>query len=771
MSTSEHPQEWADRVLQDPPDEQWILRQKGYVPAVEREAESRLSIGNGLLGVRGSLETPTLASRPRTLVAGLFDAVQGASGGPFLAPAPDWLRLGIIVNGSELGLDGEQPHHVRALDMSAGVLRTEWSHRLPSGEPVRVSALRLASLADRSTALQVVRMTSPERSQLTLEAMLVPTTLTLTLEEIEGNVSYWKTMESRRGLIIAMNAQLFLNNVALAPDADGNRLSRRWTWESAPDERAVFVRNATFVKYGRREERMYSKDTVTRAARRSHEEIYDQHLAAWSGRLQASDARIVGDADDQRALRFAVYHLISAANPEDESTSIGARGLTGDAYGGHVFWDTEIFLLPFYTFTWPEAARALLMYRYHTLPAAKAKASRLGYTGALYAWESADTGDEATPESAQLPDGKIVPILSGLIEHHISADIAFAVWQYWQATGDESFLRDAGAEILLETARFWSSRASREADGRCHIRGVIGPDEYHEEVDDNAYTNLMAQWNLETGLAVADLLRRRWRDRWTELMISLGLTEHDLLLWEETARDMYNGFDSSTDLFEQFKGYFGLEPIDLAAYEPRGAAMDVLLGRQRTRQSQVIKQADVVMLMAMLWPRFTARQHEANFRYYESRCGHGSSLSPGVHALVAARIGDQALADKYFRETASIDLADATGNVSGGVHMAALGSLWQATIFGFAGMSLSAEGLSFEPHMPERWSVLSFAVRYGGCTIRIDIARAPSTLRARVEDGTGPVAVDVNGVVHSLNPGESHTWDVPSLRLRNEAAR
>jgi trehalose/maltose hydrolase-like predicted phosphorylase len=183
-----------------------------------------------------------------------------------------------------------------------------------------------------------------------------------------------------------------------------------------------------------------------------------------------------------------------------------------------VFWDTEIFLLPFYVLTWPEAARALLMYRFRTLDAARAKAARMGWRGALYAWESADSGAETTPEQVIGPDRRVVDVLSGRQEQHISADVAYAVWQYWQATGDEAFLLDAGAEILLETARFWSSRAQPEADGSRHIRGVIGPDEYHEHIDDNAFTNVMARWNIRRALDVAALLRALVRALGTPLI-------------------------------------------------------------------------------------------------------------------------------------------------------------------------------------------------------------------------------------------------------------
>jgi trehalose/maltose hydrolase-like predicted phosphorylase/nucleotide-binding universal stress UspA family protein len=362
--------------------------------------------------------------------------------------------------------------------------------------------------------------------------------------------------------------------------------------------------------------------------------ITARHRDAWLARWKASDVRIEGDPFAQRALRLAIYHLSSAANPEDERVSIGARGLSGTAYQGHVFWDTDIFMLPFFTLTYPEAARALVMYRYHTLAGARAKAARLGYRGALYAWESTDSGEEVTPAFVVAPDGEVIRILTGEQEQHISADVAFGVWKYWEATGDERFLLQAGAEILIETARFWASRAAREEDGRYHIRGVIGPDEYHETVDDNAYTNGLAQWNLEIGREATSLVAERWPEQWRLLSRRLGLEPEEPREWLRVARDLYTGFHEQTGLFEQFHGYFGLEEIDLAAFASRIAPMDVLLGRERIQRSKIIKQADVVMLVYLLWERLPLDVRRANFEYYEPRCGHGSSLSPAIHALV-----------------------------------------------------------------------------------------------------------------------------------------
>jgi trehalose/maltose hydrolase-like predicted phosphorylase len=391
-----------------------------------------------------------------------------------------------------------------------------------------------------------------------------------------------------------------------------------------------------------------------------------------------------------------------------------------------VFWDTEIYLLPFFTLTYPEAARALLMYRHHTLPAARARAARFGYRGALYAWESADTGEDVTPSLVIAPTGEVVRLRVAEQEQHISANVAYGVWSYWRATADQRFLVEAGAEILFETARFWASRAEREEDGRCHIRGVMGPDEYHESVDDDAYTNGMARFNLESGAEAFTLLAARWPKRFAELSGRLRLEPDEPAQWLRIGRDLHSGMDDRTGLIEQFQGYFGLEEIDLVAHEPRTAAMDVLLGRERIQRSKIIKQADVVMLLYLLWDRFPPDVREANFRYYDARTGHGSSLSPPIHAAVAARLGDLDLAMRYFRETAEIDLSNTMGNAAGGVHVGALGGLWQAIVFGFAGVTIGDEGLRFDPRLPPGWRRLRCALQFRGQRIPVDVSREPN---------------------------------------------
>jgi kojibiose phosphorylase len=679
-------------------DREWIVVEDGFTLTREHEVESLLAIGNGYVGSRASLAEGCALSAPATFVAGVFSGEPGSV--PALAPSADWSRLSITVEGHPLRLDrGQRLDHRRILDLRQGMLWREWRHQDADGRITRLRELRFASLADRHLLVQSVTLTAENYSgRVTVDA------------STRGAL----TQVTDSGIDIAMALSMRL----IEPRNDGIG-----TIEVPHGELSFPVRRGRTCRIDRVAAVHTSRDTDEPAAAarlRAMRAVGDlagiiaQHRDAWIARWSASDLRVEGDRDAQRALRFAVYHLVSAANPDDERVSIGARGLAGTAYKGHVFWDTDIFMLPFFLLTYPEAARALVMYRYHTLAGARAKAARLGYRGAFYAWESTDSGDETTPSLVLRPDGEAIRIPTGEQELHISADVAFAAWSYSKATGDERFLTEAGAEILIETARFWASRVVREDDARYHIRGVIGPDEYHETIDDNAYTNIMAQWNLETAEEVTRLLAGRWPAQWQALSCRLGLEDGEPARWREIARNLYTGFDERTGLFEQFQGYFGLEEIDPAAFQPRSAPMDVLLGRERTQQSQVIKQADVVMLIYLLWERFPPPVRRVNFEYYEPRCGHGSSLSPAIHALVAARLGKTALAERYFRQAAEIDLADNMGNASGGIHAATMGGLWQAAAFGFAGLRLNEDGPELHPSLPPAWRSLSMRIQWRG---------------------------------------------------------
>jgi trehalose/maltose hydrolase-like predicted phosphorylase len=679
-------------------DPEWILVEEGFTLAREHEVESLFAIGNCYAGSRGSLAEGCALSAPATFAAGVFDARTGSV--PELARLGDWTRLSVTVEGHPLRLDhGHYLEHRRILDLRQGMVWREWRHQDGGGRVTRLRELRLASLADRHLMVQSVTLTPENYSgKVCIDAEPIGPLTKLTDNGIIVSMAVRTRLLGPGGGSIAL-PELPRDHLSLEIEQGGTyRLDRVVALYTTRD-------TGEPLKTAHRHAERVIQDVAS---------IIVQHRNAWLTRWHASDLRIAGDPAAQQALRFAIYHLSSAANPEDDRVSIGARGLSGTAYKGHVFWDTDIFMLPFFDLTYPEAARALVMYRYHTLAGARAKAARLGYRGAMYAWESADSGEEVTLPFVVAPNGEVIRILTGEQEQHIIADVAFGVWKYWEATADERFLIEAGAEILIETARFWASRAAREVDGRCHIRGVVGPDEYHETVDDNAYTNGMAQWNLETAERVARLLAERRPAEWRALSRRLGLDAEEPRRWLRVAGDLYTGFDEQTGLFEQFQGYFGLEEIDLAAFAQRTAPMDVLLGRERIQRSKIIKQPDVVMLIYLLWERFPPEVRQANFEYYEPRCGHGSSLSPAIHALVAARLGNIALAERYFRQAAEIDLANNMGNAAGGIHAATMGGLWQAAAFGFAGLHLTEKGPEHHPNLPPSWRNLSMRFHWRG---------------------------------------------------------
>ncbi|MBI4491765.1 MAG: glycoside hydrolase family 65 protein [Chloroflexi bacterium] len=753
------------------PDPTWLLELEGFDPAREHEIESLLTISNGYLGTRGSLEEVTESSKPATFLAGVFDVGSSGEGVTALVRAPDWTMVCASVEGEPLRLEhGEVLELRRTLDLHRGLLLRRWRHRGPSGRVTRVETLRFVSLADRHLGVELVRL-EPENytGQVRLESAL----------DGRGLERHWLAKGAQTDHLLLLRGETRGSRVRFAYAAanpllsaaflaaqetasvDESWASRSWEWEAevaTPYHHAKVV--ACSTSRDADDPEAAAREHLSRALQAGPSGLLAEHVEAWAERWEAADVEIEGDRAAQRALRFALYHLIAAANDGDERVSVGARAMTGESYLGHVFWDTEIFVLPFYIFTHPPTARAVLMYRYHTLQAAREKAQRLGYKGALWAWESAATGEETTPSLVVFPTGEVVPILTAAQEHHIAADVVYGAWQYWRATGDDQFFLEAGAEMILEASRFWASRSGRGDDGKRHIRTVIGPDEYHEGVDDNAYTNALARWTLQRGVETVCLLQCHWPERWEALSreLRLGPTETDE--WQEVADNLVQGRVPGSNLIEQFTGYFTLEPIDLKAYEPRTVPMDVILGRKRTQASQVVKQADVVMLLHLLHDQFTPQERRENFEYYEPRTGHGSSLSPAIHAAVAARLGEVDLAERYLRQAAEIDLANNMGNAAGGVHIAALGGMWQAVVLGIAGVSVREYGLSLSPHLPRSWRRLSFPIQWRGRHVRLFLTGEPLRVEAVLERGSPMLVTLEGGPEQELQPGKRYVAEL-----------
>lgn len=740
------------RLTSDPA---FRIVERGFELAREHEIESLLAIGNGHLGLRASLFEGSSLSFPALFVAGLF-ARTSSDGMPVLARAPDALRGRIRVDGHELSIEQCGGRNVRVLDLCQGALFRQYRAVTEQGRATHTSELRLACLAERDLVLQSLALVPENFSgilelELFTELLEAPGGITpqlsiVRIEAAKPNELLMELAGNGPSFPLVLGIRTFVSyeggsGVPREIDRTAKGVVERFTLPFSM-ARSVRVDRILCVKTKREAEQPFEAATrrIRSLSPSSAQMLAERHRRAWNERWTMSDIELEGDEELTRALRFAAYHLVSAADPDDSRVSIGARGLTGTAYAGHVFWDTEIFMLPFFTLTYPEAARALLGYRHATLPAARKRAEEFGYRGALFAWESAFTGEDVTPRFSVLPNGEVVRVHTGELQHHISADVAFAAFSYWQISGDDAFLFDQGAELLIETARFWASRGRFEDDGLFHIRNVIGPDEYHVGVDDNAYTNGIARWNLERAASVVEWLKDSG-ERGIRKLEALAVGHDEPERWRKLARAIYFPLDPDSLLIEQFQGYFSLEDIDLRGHDPR-LPIDVVLGSERVAGSQLIKQADVLMLLHLLADEFPRKVVEANFRYYEPRTAHGSSLSPGIHAAIAARLGLLETAERFYRETAAIDLGNRMGNAALGVHMATQGSLYQATLFGFAGLTLSAEAIELDPQLPAFAEALRFSLAWQGATLRIRIVRQPSSVEIElVSPGKRPVAV------------------------------
>jgi kojibiose phosphorylase len=468
-------------------------------------------------------------------------------------------------------------------------------------------------------------------------------------------------------------------------------------------------------------------ESAVRCAQESSpwEAALEANKHAWGEEWTRSDVIIEGDEEAQISIRFNLFQMLIAAPRHDDRVNIGAKTLSGFGYRGHAFWDTEIFMLPLFIYTAPHIARNLLNYRYRNLPGARRKAAANGFEGAQFPWESADTGDEVTPTWVPhfADPTKLVRIWTGDIEIHISADIAHAAYQYWQATGDDEWFIDKGMELILDTAKFWASRAEWNAEtNRYEYNDVIGPDEYHEHVDNNAYTNRMAQWNLQTALELLEWLTQRTPEKANELIQRLDLGEQRLETWRDVIAKIYLPIDPS-GLIEQFEGYYQRKAVDLAGLEPRTRSAQEIFGIEGCNETQVLKQPDVLMLQYLLREHYSDESVRVNYDYYEPRTDHtyGSSLGPSIMTIMACEVGKPDDAYEHFIRAVRADLRDVRGNARDGIHAASAGGTWQAVVFGFGGLRVTSEGWTTQPRLPHHWKRLAFKFFHRGKMQEIDI--------------------------------------------------
>ena len=438
-------------------------------------------------------------------------------------------------------------------------------------------------------------------------------------------------------------------------------------------------------------------EVLKRASKLKFDELFKEHSIEWKKRWESSDVKIKGDNESQLEARVSLYHLLRA-HVNDSRVAIGAKGFAGDAYWGHLFWDTEIFMLPFFLYTDPKRAKTLTDFRIGCLPQAKKNAREYGYRGARFAWDSDNVGRECVAKSLwQYRDHEI----------HVTGDVVYGFMHYAKATGDDKYLEKDAAGTIIETCRYWMDRIDTR-DGKPAILGVMGPDEYNPLTHNNSFTNRLAILTLELGARLGKLH---------------GIDSREIESWEETAGQLPIP-RRSDGLVLQCEDFEMLAEPEFERYWPdRSKPYAAVVHQDRNYRSKSMKQPDVLMIMWLFADEFTKEEIQAAWDYYEPLCTHDSSLSPGVHGLIALRLGIDDKAWKFWKYTAGLDLDIEKGKASQGIHIACSAATWQMLVFGFAGVRPATEKeiLTLEPKLPDRWQEISFPLVWKGQKVKITI--------------------------------------------------
>lgn len=751
----------------------WILEQDGLDPTTAKAFEGLFTQGWSWVHVRGSYEQPVpgevqdagyerraanvtsekfreRVSKWGCYVPGVFGPHPTLNAEMVNLPWP--IELRVVVDGVELepGVESPDPPAAQApfalegrgleglleaaspgdwvqgdrrrLDVRTGVLTREVKWRV-GGRLIELVFERFVSCVREGLIAQRVAVKASQRCEVELVAGIDARVRT------NGHDHFQSVQFGARGAWITCDARTDGGDVvrtmcALRHDGEGTRVEldvRRGAWraviEAGSDE--ARAEKITFIQRG-------DAPPPSLSELPAFDELRREQAEGMQREWEACDVAIEGDEDSQLAMRAALYHLIRV-HPRRSAVAIDAKGYAGEAYWGRFFWDTEAYLLPFYVHTRPELARQLCVFRVHTLDGARANAQRYGYAGARYAWESDHRGMECCP-NWQYADHEV----------HVTADVVYGFEHYARGTGDDAFVSGEARETVLETARYWLGRVSRRAgDERVHLLGVMGPDEYTPISSNNAYTNRMVARALALAAGVAEDTGER--ERFAAAARGLWLPRAGALVLQCEEWPLLG------------------EPEFENSWLDRRRTYAAQVSQERLYRSKCLKQADVLMLMAMLPQEFSDAEVAAAWAEYVPYTTHDSSLSPGAHALVALRLGLGEEAWGFWQRGKGLDLDVSHGGAAEGVHIAACGAMWQMAVYGFAGVksAMETEVLTIGPRLPEQWSALRFPFCWRGSRVRVEIERG----RVRVEhvDGSG-LDVMVRGQRRHVREGASEEW-------------
>jgi len=713
----------------------WQLREAYLDDQLTGRSESIFALSNGHIGLRGNLDEGEPYAMPGTYLNSFYELrplpyAEGGYGypesGQTIVNVTNGKIIRLLVDDEPFDVrDGRLLRHERTLDLRDGVLRREVEWMSRAGRVVRIRSTRLVSFAHRSIAaihyevepvdstVRVIvqsELVANEALPLPLKDPRVSAVLTAPLVAEEWNagktgaVLVHSTRQS--GLCVAAAMDHLVDGPAglrCASEASADLAQTTVACRLAPGQRLQLVKFVAYAWSARRSPPAV-RDQVEAAIEGARLEGWPGLLAAQRDYLDAfwdgADVELDGDPEVQQAVRFAMFHVLQAG-ARAEKQPIAAKGLTGPGYDGHVFWDTERFALPVLTYIQPQVAAETLRWRHATLGLARERAATLGWSGAAFPWRTIG-GQEC---SGYWPAGT-----AGI---HLGADIADAVVRYVNATGDRSFDRNVGVDLLVDTARLWLSFGHHDRDGVFHLDGVTGPDEYSALADDNVYTNLMARQNL---VEAADAAARH-PDRFESLAVGAG----EIVAWRAAAAAMNIPYDRELRVHQQARGFTLLKEWNFGATGREDYPLLLHFPYLDLYRTQVVKQADLVLAMHWCGDAFTPEDKARNFAYYEQRTVRDSSLSACTQAIVAAEVGHLELAHDYIGEAVLLDLYDLHHDTRDGVHIASLAGAWLSLVAGLGGMRDHGGELSFAPRLPSRIHRLAFSMLWRGLRLRVSV--------------------------------------------------
>ncbi len=778
----------------EPQDEAWFIEEDVKDGRKRKLHEALFTISNAYVGMRGINEDMPARTTPGTFIAGAFDKSECVAVEMVNFPNPAALYM--VMDGQKLDIDHHAASHRRRLDLQRAALFRETVFVM-DGRETRYRSARFVCAQHRNISVSVSEITPLNWSgELSLVTELDGSTHNafgswfpdewirhLNLVSINDNYDHdtimvVKTRERGHRYCFATSFDLPGEPVTRRKKIFGERVKEEVT---LPVRQGIPV-NA--VKYISIEDTRHvsegdlvkaTTNALNRAKLRGIDDLWEAHGRRWEEKWAAADIQVAAQTNSRELnakIRFNVYHLLMVGSETEDRHGIGIKGFTGEMYRGHYFWDTEMYMFPFFLYTNPVVARNLLVFRHSLLPKARQNAQERGYRGMVFNWESDELGNEGINHEMDRENG-VMRRREVLDQYHLNLAVMNAVFRYYEATRDFEFMCNYGADLLLENMRFWESYLvwNPRRNG-FDAAPVMGPDEYHSNIRNNYYTNYLFQVIARKTLAFLDDCAEHRKNAHDKITRRLLLSETEVAKWRELAEKIYL-MEPQDGVLEQFEGYFKLEDYVFTQRNEFGIPVvpeleplkdpahpkytPDLVGYHEelvrfANPRRMIKQADTVMIFYVLPYDFPPEIMKKTIYFYEARTLHYSSLSPAVYAICAARFGDQETAGKYFHLSLNMDLLDIKHESENALHTPTSGEVYSIIVQGFAGVFPQGDKLAVEPHLPPDWESVKFKYRWRGVTLTLDVRKNRLTVTS---SGPGPVQLTVCGDPVTVKPGET----------------